>query len=218
MSEGKRGFLSQAWGCIASPRKALESIQAGDLWKGAILILIMASASAWAGFIYASKRPIELPSFTGFGQAIDLEAFRRNVMTIFALRDGLGVVFGWLISSLLLHLFASLLGKGSLRRMLALTGFASIPLGFQQILRLLDAYTISKEAILSINAGQALSLTLAARLGGEALATFTVFGLWAFALTIVAASINYNAATKKAAVTVISAYLLLILLRLFLPL
>ena len=225
MSEEKRGFLSQIRGCVTSPRKAFGSIRGEDLWKGVVFVLILTAVSAWAGYNYASKLPVTITE--GFGpheqfgppsQFVDPQTFRRNIMTFYALRNGLRAFAGWLIPSVLLHLFASLLaGKGSLRRTLALTGFASIPLIFQQILRLIDAYTISKETFLSIIAAPTLGRTLTLRLIGEASSVFTVFGLWAFALTVVAISINYKASTTKAAAAASSSYLAFILLRLFLP-
>lgn len=220
MSDEKRGFLSQAWGCLTSPRGTMGSIQGGDLRKGAALILVLALISAWAGYVYASKLPLELPEqsrHTGFGPIISPGALRRSLMTISAVRDGLRVITGWLIPSVLLHLFTSLRGKGSLRRMLALTGFTSIPLILQKALRLLDAYVISEEAILSIIEAQAPGRNLALQLVREVSTVFTVFGLWAFALTIVAASINYRTSTMKAAAATSSAYLAFILLRLLLP-
>ena len=225
MSEERRGFLSQVWGCVASPRKALESIRGEDIWKGVVLVLILTAVSALAGYNYASKLPVKIPE--GFGpheqfgpprQFADPEAVRRNIMTFSAMGDGLRAISGWLIPAVLLHLFASLLaGKGSLRRTLALTGFASIPLIFQQILRLIDAYTISKEAFLSIIAAPTLGPTLTLRLIDEASSVFTAFGLWTFALTVVAISINYKASTARAAAAASSSYLAFILIRLFLP-
>lgn len=225
MSEGKNGFLSQIWWCIASPRKAFESIRGEDLWKGVILILLLASLSAWAGLGYASKldiKPPELPRSSRFmrpGGAIDVEVFRRNVMTFYALREGFRVTAGWLISSVLLHLFASFLaGNGSLRRTFALTGFASIPLLFQQILRLLDAYTIPRGEVSSLIAARVLGLSLAMRLLSGLLAVFTIFGLWTFVLTVVAVSINYESSRTRTVAATAAAYLLFIAVRLFLPL
>ena len=231
MSEKERGFLGQIRGSLISPRGAFESVDGKDLWKGVVLIIILTAVSAWAGYIYASKLPVTIPDGFGslgrarpFGRAgspmqfTDPEVFRRNTMTLYALRDGLGVFTGWLITAVLLHLFASLMaGRGSLKRTLALTGFSSIPLLFQQLLRLIDAYTISGEAFLGIMGNRILGKTLTLHLMSEALNVFTVFGIWTLALTIVAVSINYTASTKKAAAAVISSYVLLIILRLFLP-
>lgn len=222
MSEEKIGLPKQIWRCVASPRKAFESIQGEDLWKGVLLIFILSSVAAWAGFVYASKIPFNLPGeprLPGtYGPYIDPEAFRRNIMTISALQSSLRMVAGWLIPSALLHLSASLfVGKGSLKRMLALTGFASIPLIIQQLLRLIDAYTISVEEITSVIANRFLGLSFALQFMSNVLGVFTVFGIWAFALTVVAVSVNYKAPAKRALIAAGLAYLVFILLRLFLP-
>lgn len=220
MSDEKRGFISQAWGCLTSPRGTMRSIQGGDLWKGAALILVLVLISAWAGYVYASKLPLELPEQsrqTRFGRAISPMALRRSVMSISAVRDGLRVIAGWLIPSVLLHLFTSLSGKGSLRRMLTLSGFTSIPLILQRALRLIDAYTISEKELLLIIEAQAPGQGLALQLLRVVSTVFTVFGIWAFALIIVAASINYKISTVKAAAATTSSYIVLILLRLLLP-
>lgn len=222
MSEEKIGFLRQVWGCVASPRKAFESIQGEDLWRGMLLIIIMTLVSAWAGFMYTSKLPFNLPEESewpgGHSPYIDTEAFRRNIMTFSALNSGLRVVAGWLISSVLLHLFASLLvGKGSLKRMLALTGFASIPLIIQQLLRLIDAYTISREEITGLIAARFLGRTFVFQFMSNVLGVFTVFGIWSFALTVVAVSVKYKSSVKRSSASAVVAYLVFILLRIFLP-
>jgi len=232
MSEEKRGFINQIWGCMASPRQMFKSIEGEDLRKAMALILILAAVSALAGYGYASELPVTMPerfgpsgrsgSPTRFGpprQSIDLQAFRRSILVFRALRDGLSAVAGWLVLSVVLHLSASMLaGKGSLRRMLALTGFASIPLILQQLLRVIDAYTISGQALLSVAAAKTSGQPLISRLLNEAFAVFTVFGLWTFALTIVAVSVNYRVSIKRATFASAFAYLVFILLRLFSPL
>lgn len=220
MSEERRGFLSQIRGCITSPRKTFETIRGGDVWKGVLLILILTTISAWTGYNYSSKLPVTIPEgFTFPSYVLDPEVFRKNIMTLYTLRDGLRVISGWLIPSVLLHLFASFtVGKGSFRRTMALTGFASIPLIFQQLLRLVDAYTISSETFLSVSVARTLGQTFILRLMEEALSVFTIFGLWALALTVVAVTINYNTTTKRAAFTVARAYLVLILIRTNFPL
>lgn len=187
--------------------------------------MILTSVSAWAGYNYASKPPVILPEgfgphgpFGPPGQFVDPQTFRRNIMTLYALRDGLMTVTGWLIPAVLLHLSATLLvGKGSLKRTLAQTGFASLPLFIQQAIRLIDAYTISAEELLSVVSAQPLGQTLVLRFVSNVLSVFTVFGLWAFALTVVAVSINYKASTKRSGTAVAFAYLVFILIRLFLP-
>ncbi|KON31470.1 hypothetical protein AC482_00685 [miscellaneous Crenarchaeota group-15 archaeon DG-45] len=220
MSEAGRGFLSKVWGSLTSPRGTMESIRGEDLRKGAILILALAAISAWAGYVYASKLPFALPAasqYSGFGQVPSPAAVRRSLMTIFAFRDGVGAVVIWLVPSLLLHLLMSLRGGGSLSRMLALRGFASTPLLLQQVLRLVDAYIVSEEALLRVTVAQAAGQGMAFQLLRGASFVLNIFGLWAFVLTLMAASVNYKASAAKAAVATAAAYLAFVLLRLILP-
>lgn len=225
MSEERKGVLNQILGCMASPRKAFESIQEEDLWKGVVLILILTSVSALAGYNYASKLPVTIPEgfgphgpFRPPGQFVDPQTFRRNIMTLYALRDGLRAVAGWLIPAVLLHLSATLLvGKGSLKRTLAQTAFASIPLLIQQAIRLIDAYTISAEELLSVVSAQPLGHTLTLRFVSNVLSVFTVFGIWAFALTVVAASINYGGSKSRTLTATTVAYLAFVVMRVFIP-
>ena len=225
MSETKIGIRDQVWSCIRSPQKGFESVKAEDLWKGAVLILIVVVLSAYAGFNYASKTPLQL-FFSSIlstpgpipRQAIDAEAFRKNFIIFSTIGNGLKVITGWLVTAVLLHIFANLLaGKGSLKRLLAQMGFASIPLVIQQVLRLIDALTISKETVLGIMASRSFGRTLALRFMNGMLTTFTVFGIWATILTIIAVSINYESSNRRAATATILAYLVLIVVRLFLP-
>lgn len=151
-------------------------------------------------------------------QAIDAEAFRKNFIIFSTIGNGLKVITGWLVTAVLLHIFANLLArKGSLKRLLAQMGFASIPLVIQQVLRLIDALTISGETVLGIMASLSFGGTLALRFMNGMLGTFTVFGIWATILTIVAVSINYESSKRRAATATILAYLVFIVVRLFLP-
>ncbi|MFQ6053602.1 MAG: Yip1 family protein [Candidatus Bathyarchaeia archaeon] len=204
MSEGRRGFKSQIWGSLSSPKRAFESIRGEDLRRGLLLVIIVSMASAYAGYNYASKLPVTMPV--------------RNISILYALRDGLRAVIGWIIPSALIHIFASIIaGKGSFRRMMAQTGFASIPLLLQETLRLLDAFAISREGLLSVVASRSLGGTPAMRLLSEFLDVFTVFGLWAFALTAIAVAVNYGASAKRTVMATLLAYLAFILLRFYLP-
>jgi len=226
MSDEEKSFISQVLGSIASPKRAFDSVQSGDLWKGVALIIILAAVSALAGYTYASKMSItilgRLSQPTGFGPPgadIDPQTLKRNMMTFYALRDGLRAFTGWLLSAALIHILATVLaGSGNFKRMLALLGFAHIPLIPQQALRVIDAYTIPAEVLARVISNRLLGQSLGLRLLTNFLAEFTVFGVWSFALAFVAASANYQATYKKAAAAVMSAYILMILLQLFLPL
>jgi len=185
MSEEKKSFASQLWGCLVHPMNAFESIEEADLRRGVAIILVIAFLSALAGYNYGSKM-----SFRIFDRQI-------VVANIFAISNGLGVVIGWLFPTVLLHLFSSLsTDGGGLRRILALTCFASLPLVFRHGLRLVDSYTISVEYVLNIASMGVTNGNLVNRLLNQGLRFLNVFSLWSLALAAISVMVNYNACRR----------------------
>ncbi len=218
MSEQRRGFLGQLSGVVSSPRGAFAHIEERDLMRGFSIIALIAALSAWAGMTYTSKIPLEALLPAGTMQMLEPQAIMQSIATFSALGGFIGAVMGWLISSLLAHAVASLAsGGGSLRRWLAMTGFTSIPLLGQQALRLIDAYTISPQAMAEIVSAGRASTSLIVRAANLTLTTFTVFGTLALILSIFAASTNYGVTGRRATAIVIAPRLALIALRLLLP-
>jgi len=230
MSSGGPGFASKLVGVFTSPRKAFESIAEGDLRKGAALVLLVAIISAWAGIIYASK--IDLSSLglgpritvRVFGSSfqgatgIDQETIRSGLIVSMAIRNGLQAFTRWLVPSLLILMIAKIyMGEGSTKRILAMTGFAQGPILAQQLLRVMDAYTIASPQLTSVIASRALGAGLAWTILNQALDVFTVFGIATVELTAFAVSVNYGAESNRAAIVAISSYLIYILLRAFVP-
>jgi len=218
VSEQRRGFLGQLSGVVSSPRGAFAYIEGRDLMRGFSIIALIAALSAWAGMTYTSKIPLEALLPAGTMQMLEPQAIMQSIATFSALGGFIGAVMGWLISSLLVHAVASLAsGGGSLRRWLAMTGFASTPLLGQQALRLIDAYTISPQALAEIVSAGRASTSLIVRAANLALTTFTVFGTLALILSIFAASTNYSVTGRRALAIVIAPRLALMALRLLLP-
>jgi hypothetical protein len=90
--------------------------------------------------------------------------------------------------------------------MLAMTGFASAPRIIQQLLRVIDAYTISTADIASLTATRATALGLLCRLVNQAFTVFNLFGVLAIILTVIAVSVKYEATPRKAANVTVIAY------------
>jgi len=225
MSETKTRFLNQVLGCLRSPRRGFESIKGEDLKKGVVIILLVAAISAYAGYNYTSKTPFQLPFLSDSSasqqmpmQAVNSDALRTNLIIFSTLGNFIAVFTGWLLTGVILHIIARLMaGEGGLKRLLAQMGFASTPLVLQQLLRLIDAYTISPENLMDVRASLALGGSLAMRFMSRAMTAFTVFGIWALILTIMAVSVNYQSSKRKSAIATILAYLVVIVVRLFLP-
>ena len=232
MSENKSGFLGKIMGLATSPRGVFSGIEEIDLKRGITVVLIIAVLSGWAGMTYFTKTELQIPdmgSGSGGGSpmfspgaqdsgGIDLGALRSRLAPFVAIGGVLGSVTRWLVPSLLVLFAANIwVGKGSSKRMLAMTGFASAPRIIQQLLRVVDAYTISAADIASLTATRAASSGLLGKLVNQAFTVFNLFGVLAIALTAVAVSVNYGATPRKAAYVTVLAYVVYMVLRIYLP-
>jgi len=225
MSETKTKFLNQVLDCLRAPRRGFESIKGEDLKKGVVIILLIAAISAYAGYNYTSKTPFQLPFLSDPRasqqmpmQAVNSDALRTNLIIFSTLGNFITVFTGWLLTGVVLHVLARLLtGEGGLKRLLAQMGFASTPLVLQQLLRLIDAYMISPETLMDVRSSLALGGSLAMRFMSRAMTTFTIFGIWTLILTIMAVSVNYQGSKRKSAIATILTYVVVIVVRLFLP-
>jgi hypothetical protein len=224
MNEEEKSFIRQVFGSIASPKHSFDSIQTEDLSKGVTIIIIIAAISALAGYTYASKMPITMPGGLsqrrGFGPPganIDPQTLRNNLMSLYALQNMLKVITGWMFPAIFSHTIATVLvGRGSFRRMLALLGFAHIPLLFQQVARVIDASIISEDILASVISNRLFEQGLGSIFLTNFFAEFNVFGIWRVALSVIVASKNYHSPYRKAFAIVMSSYVLMVLFRSFL--
>jgi len=232
MSENKRGFLGTIIGMATSPRKIFSGIEEIDLKKGIIVVMIIGVLSGWAGMTYFTKTELQIPgmgSRPGGGNpmfspgaqdssGLDPVALRSRLAPFIAIGGILGAVTRWLIPSILVLLVANIwVGKGSSKRMLAMTGFASAPRIIQQLLRVVDAYTISAADIAPLTATRAAASGLLGKLVSQAFTVFNLFGVLTIVLTAVAVSVNYEATPRKAAYVTVLAYVVYMVLRVYLP-
>lgn len=232
MSEKRSGFLGKIMGLATSPRSVFTGIGAFDLTRGIAVILIIGILSGWAGMIYFTKTELQLPDMgpgSGGGSpmfspgaqdsnGIDLESLRGRLAPFIAIGGVVGAVTRWLVPSILVLLVANILvGKGGSKRMLAMTGFASAPRIIQQLLRVIDAYTISAADLASLTATRAAVSGFLGRLMNQAFTVFNLFGTLTIMLTVIAVSVNFEATPRKAAYVTILAYLVYMILRVYLP-
>jgi hypothetical protein len=234
MSENEKSFASKMFGVITSPRRAFQDIEERDLRSGLLVVLLVAVLSAWAGMTYFSKTELNLQAGgpTGpFGQGgpgffhpgaqdsqVDFEALRSRMVPFIAIGGIVGTFIRWLVPSLLVLMTAKVLvGEGSSRRMLAMTGFAFIPMAAQQLLRVLDAMTISSADLAALASSQLALTGLVGKIINQAIGVFTVFGLLTVLLNTYAVSANYGADTRKSAMVTVAAYMIYVLLLAFIP-
>ena len=226
MNDVEKSFFYQAYGSIVSPKQRFNSIQSEDLSKGVTIIFIIAAISSLAGYTYASKMPIILTEGLsqrgGFGPPgtyIDPETLRNNLMSLYALQNLSKIITSWMLPAIFSHTIATVLvGRGSFRRMLTLLGFAHIPLLFQQVARIIDASIISEDILASVISNRLFGQSLGPMFLANFLAEFNVFGIWSFALSVIAASKNYPSTYRKMFAIVMSSYILMALFRMLLPL
>jgi len=216
MSENDKGFMSKIFGVITSPRRAFQDIEERDLRTGLLIVLLVAVLSAWAGITYFSKTELNLQAAGQSG--IDFETIKSRMMPFIAIGGIVSTFIRWLVPSLLVLLTAKVLvGEGSSRRMLAMTGFAFIPMTAQQLLRVLDAMTISSANLAALTASQLTSTGLIGKILNQAIGVFTIFGLLTVLLNTYAVSANYEVDTRKSAKATVAAYMIYVLLRAFIP-
>ena len=232
MSDKKSGFLGKIIGLVASPRGVFTKIEELDLRGGIIVILLIGVLAGWAGMTYFSKTELQIPNMgpgsgggpPGFGpgppgsSGVDPAVLRNRLAPFIAIGGVLGSVTRWLVPSILVLFVANIrLGKGSSKRMLAMTGFAAAPQIIQQLLRGIDSYTISAADIASLTASRAAASGLLGKLLNQAFSVFNLFGVITIILTAVAVSVNYEAAPRKAAIVTVMAYIMYAILRVYLP-
>ena len=87
----------------------------------------------------------------------------------------------------------------------------------QQLLRVIDAYTISAADIASLTATRAAASGLLGKLVNQAFTVFNLFGVLTIILIAVAVSVNYEATPRKAAYVTVLAYVVYMILRVYLP-
>jgi len=197
VSETKKSFREKIFGVLRSPSTGFPQIEEDDLRKGILIIFIIGLLSSWAGVIYLRA---------------------RTTMPFLAIGGIVGAFTRWLIPSALVLISAKILiGDGSTRRLLAMTAFASLPQLAQQLLRVVDAYTISNVDLTALRATLFPSTGLVFRAMNQGVKVFNVFGLLTLALTVYAVSVNYGSQKRRALTGSILAYRSYILLKVFLP-
>ena len=209
----KSSFIRDIIGCLTSPQSSFKSIlEKPSLMKATALILVIAMVAAWASLNYTSKLPSLEGLVPGQGIPVDPEQLRPALTIMSAVTALTGILGTWLASSALVHGFSrALRGNGTFRNMLTLAGYASIPLLIQHVLRLVDSFMISQEA-LQLATDLQMSVIAEAAVG-----IFTIFGIWSMILLIIAARENYKISTAKSTAATILSFIVLIFISAFLP-
>ncbi|OGD55473.1 hypothetical protein A3K78_03345 [Candidatus Bathyarchaeota archaeon RBG_13_52_12] len=163
---------------FASIKVWLSQITEKNMLKGATIVVLTGLLAAVIAYSNAAR--IEAPIAGVSGTFKTISAAATLTLTL----------LGWIFSSLTYHAGASVLGgKGSLKRVFALSGYVSMPLLLQEILRFIYyvIFSQSPSASTSVNI-----LTLLVD-------HFTFFKVACLVLTGVAVMLNYGVSGRKAA-------------------
>ena len=167
----------QQTGRLAPIKVWLGGVTEKNLMKG--LAIVVATAALSAATSYSTASAIDVP-IAGAGGMLKTAAAVVAVIS---------TLLGWVLSTVIYHAGARLLGgKGSLNRMFALGGYASLPLLGLQLLRFVY-YSVLGQPV-STAATTSLDLLFDA---------FNVFTVAALILTGVAVMINYGLTGRKSA-------------------
>ena len=167
----------QHTGCFAPINVWLSQITEKNMLRGATIVALTGILAASIAYSNASR--IETPITGGSGILKTASAATALIFTL----------LGWIFSSLIYHAGASVLGgKGSLTRVIALSGYASIPLLIQEVLRFIYYVVFSQ----SLSASAVSILTIFVD-------HFTFFKVACLVLTGVAIMLNYGVSGRKAA-------------------
>lgn len=146
--------------------------------KGATIVALTGILAAVAA--YSNATSIEAPIAGVSGLVKTMSAVTVLIFTLLS----------WIFSSLIYHVGASVLGgKGSLNRVFALSGYASIPLLLQEVLRFIYYIVFSQSP--SASAAVNILTLLVDR--------FTFFKVACLILTGVTVTLNYGVSGRKAA-------------------
>lgn len=171
----------QYTGRLALVNRWLDGVTEKHVIRGAVIVFLTGLLAAATAYTNASK--IQVPVVGAAGMVQSIAAIAAFIATL----------LGWVISSVIYHIGASVLGgKGSLNRMFALSGYASIPALAQQLLRFANYVLLNQTAITSTGG-----------LMGAILNYFNFFSIIGFILVGVAVMINYGVTGKKAAIVVL---------------
>jgi hypothetical protein len=143
------------------------------------LVIVVATAALSAATAYSTAGSIEVP-IAGAGEML------KTAGAVIAV---ISTLLGWVLSTAIYHGGARLLGgKGSLNRMFALSGYASLPILGQQLIRFVYYSVLGQP--MSTATTTSLDLFFDA---------FNVFTVAALILTGVAVMINYGLTGRRSA-------------------
>ena len=200
MSDEKPGFIGQLTGVLYKPREIFSTVDEGDLMKGLLVMMVMVVFAAYSSMLYLNKIPLSVlsPQLEG----VDTSQLGGSMGLFAGIGSAISIIIGWIASTLLMHGLGKLSGgSGSMKRMFALHGFASLPSLFNQLLRVVDASIMDSDSIVGyFLAAQNLGKFLTAFVGAN---LFNIWGLATIGLLMLAVEENYELSRTRSIIIVL---------------
>jgi hypothetical protein len=173
----------------------------GDLGKGILVILIMVTLAAYSSMVYMGKIPLSV--LTPQLEGMDTSQI-EGAMGVFAgIGSAITILVGWIAGTLLMHGLGRLSGgDGSIKRFMAMHGFASVPSLLNQLIRVVDASIMDSASLASyfVTYRDISSKALRALLGTNLV---NIWGIATVALLVIAVEENYSAGRGRAIMIVL---------------
>lgn len=203
-------FISKIIGVLRKPDITFNHINEDDLLQASIIILISMVLSSWAGIVYRLKIPTSLIFQGPIFVQMNPDMLRQNMIILSVVRGILSILLSWVIPTAIIHLISKTIsGTGSLRRFFVMMGFSFSPMLIQNLLRLIDSYTISP-----LQAGFLLTVNPEIGIAGiilPLLKVYTIFRIASISINSYAISTNYQIDRTKALIIGFSSYLVFLI-------
>lgn len=198
MNDEKTGLMELSIGVLKAPQSTFKRINERNLVSGLIIINILGILKASSTALYVNKIPIEL-LIPEIGQAgADASRIAQNIGTISAIGGFLSVLVWYIITVFIIHGMGIITGdQGSIKKVLTMNGFASIPFILQQLLRFVDSIVTSPESLTGfyISKMAVTGIFMKSLVNTNVL---TLFGVYTWLLIGYATSTNYGISRRKA--------------------
>ncbi|MFH2109742.1 MAG: YIP1 family protein [Candidatus Bathyarchaeota archaeon] len=212
MSESDKGFVELLLGVLRRPGEYFGYVEEDDLAKGLIIVAVMVVLAAASTSVYMSKIPLEVlvPQLGELG--VDIGDVAGSMGLFSAVGAGVSILLGWVLSTVVMHGLANLAGgRGSMKRLFAMHGFAAAPHAANYALRTVDAFVSSSQSLVTyFMAGRVVEAKLVRAVLGTNM--LTVFGVAGLVYLTYALSINYQLRRDRALAVAIVPLLLYIAL------
>lgn len=212
MSDEKPGFIGQVTGVLYKPRMIFSTVEEGDLMKGLLVMLVMVLLAAYSSMLYMGKIPLSVlsPQLEG----VDTSQIEGSMGLFAGIGTAITIIVGWSASTLLMHGLGRLSGGGgSMKRMFALHGFASMPGLLNQLIRVVDASIMDSASVAGyFLASRDLGKFLTAFIGANLM---NIWGLATIGLLVLAVEENYELSRVRAVMVVLLPSLVYFLINYF---